>query len=290
MGTHSRIATRLLEAILAGGLVLGGFAQTQTAQKPFEPSVGQAGKDVVWVPTADDVVTRMLDIAKVSAGDYVFDLGSGDGRTVIAAAKRGARALGIEFNPDMVELSRANAARVGVGDKAHFMRADIFESDFSEASVVTLFLLPDLNLKLRPKLLALKPGTRIVSNTFAMGEWGCDESVSADDGGSMDEEGYGSYRTALLWIVPARVAGTWRIGQDELVLAQNFQMIEGTLKNGSRTVAIQNGRLLGDRILFDAGDSEYSGRVGGDRMGGEVKNGAGTAPWTATMAAASKSP
>jgi SAM-dependent methyltransferase len=147
------------------------FAQAPAGTTEFTPTEGQQGKDVIWLPTADSLVEKMLDLAKVTAQDYLIDLGSGDGRTVIAAAKRGARALGIEYNPDMVEFSKRNAAKEGVADRTQFVKADIFESDFSQATVITMFLLPELNLKLRPQILNLKPGTRIVSNTFTMGEW-----------------------------------------------------------------------------------------------------------------------
>src|SRR6188768_1521809 len=158
-------------------------AWAQAAQKPFEPQVGQAGKDVVWVPTPQVLVEKMLDMAKVTPQDIVYDLGSGDGRTVITAAKRGARAFGIEYNPDMVELSKKNAAAAGVNeDRATFMRADLFETDFSKATVITMFLLPDINLKLRPKILDMRPGTRIVSNTFTMGEWEADVTETVSEG------------------------------------------------------------------------------------------------------------
>ena len=173
------------------------FAQTQAPAKPFEPQVGQQGKDVVWVPTPQSLVDKMLDIAKVTAQDYVIDLGSGDGRTVITAAKRGATAIGIEYNPDMVELSKKAAVSAGVTAKATFMKADLFESDFSKATVITMFLLPDINLKLRPKLLDMKPGTRVVSNTFTMGEWEPDQTASVT-------EDCTSWCTALLWIIPAK--------------------------------------------------------------------------------------
>src|ERR671914_212579 len=152
--------------------------QAQAAKQEYEPQVGQEGKDVIWVPTSQALVDKMLDMAKVTPKDYVIDLGSGDGRTVITAAKRGAKALGIEYNPDMVELSKRNAAKAGVSDKANFAKADLFESDFSKATVITMFLLPDINLKLRPKLLNLRPGTRIVSNSFTMGDWKPDESAN----------------------------------------------------------------------------------------------------------------
>ena len=144
--------------------------------KEYQPEVGQDGKDVIWVPTPQALVDKMLDMAKVTPKDYVIDLGSGDGRTVITAAKRGSKALGIEYNPDMVELSKRNAAKEGVSDKATFVKADLFESDFSQAQVITMFLLSSINLKLRPKILDLKPGTRIVSNTFDMGDWKPDQT------------------------------------------------------------------------------------------------------------------
>src|SRR5580765_2969982 len=180
------------------------FAQATATQKPFEPQVGQAGKDVVCVPTSQTLVDKMLDLAKVTAQDYVMDLGSGDGRTVITAAKRGARAMGIEYNPEMVDLSRKNAIAAGVGEKATFVKADLFETDFSQATVITMFLLPQINLKLRPKILNLKPGTRIVSNSFTMGDWAGEDTVIAKDGSI-------SYCTAYLWNVLAKVEGSWKI-------------------------------------------------------------------------------
>src|SRR5213079_1743908 len=176
------------------------------------------------------------DLAKVTSKDYVIDLGSGDGRTVITAAKRGARALGIEYNPGMVELSKRNAASEGVTDKATFMKADLFESDFSQATVITMFLLPDINLKLRPKILNLKPGTRIVSNTFTMGEWKDDETTSVT-------ENCLSWCTALLWIVPAKIDGTWHLAQGDLRLSQTFQEFSGTLAAGGNTTTITNGKI-----------------------------------------------
>ena len=253
--------------------VASAYAQAQSANE-FQPQVGQEGKDVIWVPTPQALVDRMLDMGKVTAKDYVIDLGSGDGRTVITAAKRGAKALGIEYNPDMVELSKRNAAKEGVSDKASFVKADLFESDFSQATVITMFLLPDINLRLRPKILDLKPGTRIVSNSFTMGEWKADQTVTAADGCM-------SYCTAYLWIVPAKVAGTWHLPQGELTLKQEFQMISGTLKTSGNATAISNGKLNGDQISFSAGAAEYTGRVSGNAMEGAIKSG-GT--WKATRA------
>jgi precorrin-6B methylase 2 len=242
-----------------------------TQQKPFEPEVGQPGKDVVWVPTPQAVVDKMLDLAKTTAQDYVIDLGSGDGRTVITAAKRGARALGIEYNPDMVELSKQNAAKEGVSDRATFMKADLFETDFSKATVITMFLLPSINLQLRPKLLDLKPGTRIVSNTFTMEDWEADETAVIDEGCNS------SWCTALFWIVPAKVEGTWQLPQGDLKLSQQFQKVTGTL--GS--TAIAGGRLRGDEITFSAGNATYTGRVNGNTIRGTITGGAG-GTWTAT--------
>jgi precorrin-6B methylase 2 len=244
----------------------------------YEPHVGQDGKDVVWVPTCQELVDKMLDMAKVTPKDYVIDLGSGDGRTVITAAKRGARALGIEYNPDMVALSKRNAVREGVTDKAQFKEADLFESDFSQATVITMFLLPTINLKLRPKILDLKPGTRIVSNSFSMDDWKADETATVYS----LQENCGNYNTAYFWIVPAKVEGTWTLPQGRLTLKQDFQMISGTLESGA-TVAPLNGKLTGDLISFSAGNVSYTGRVNGSMMQGTVTSGGVTTPWSATL-------
>ena len=228
----------------------------------YQPQVGQDGKDVIWVPTPQALVDKMLDMAKVTPKDYVIDLGSGDGRTVITAAKRGSKALGIEYNPDMVELSKRNAAAEGVSDKASFVKADLFESDFSQAQVITMFLLPSINVKLRPKILDLKPGTRIVSNSFDMEDWKPDQTENA--------EGCSNWCTAHLWIVPAKVGGTWKLPQGELAIKQTFQMITGTFKSGNTSSQI-SGKLNGDQISFTAGGTQYSGRVNGNSM--EVSGG-----------------
>ena len=256
------------------GLMAASSALAQPA-KDYQPKVGQEGKDVIWVPTPQALVDKMLDMAKVTPQDYVVDLGSGDGRTVITAAKRGAKALGIEYNPDMVELSKGNAAKEGVGEKAKFVKADIFETDFSEATVVTLFLLPSLNVKLRPKLLEMKPGTRVVSNSFDMGDWTPDETAEG-------VEGCTSYCRALFWIVPAKVAGTWQNPQGELKLEQTFQMVSGTLKSGNVIAPLANGKLAGDRITFTAGDTQYTGKVSGNAIEGASATGGKEAPWRAT--------
>ena len=244
---------------------IGAAAQAQPAKQEFKPEVGQEGKDVIWVPTPQELVEKMLDMAKVTPQDYVIDLGSGDGRTVITAAKRGAKALGIEYNPDMVELSKRNAAKEGVSDKATFMKADLFEADLSQAQVITMFLLPDINLKLRPKLLNLKPGTRVVSNSFTMGEWQADETANV-------KNGCASYCTAYLWMVPAKVDGTWQLPQGELILKQEYQMVSGTLKTGNNAEPIK-GKVTGDQIRFTAGGTEYQGRINGKTIEGKSKSG-----------------
>jgi precorrin-6B methylase 2 len=261
----SRVCRRFFFALFLLALSAGAAAQAQPAKQEFKPEVGQEGKDVIWVPTPQELVEKMLDIAKVTPQDYVIDLGSGDGRTVITAAKHGAKALGIEYNPDMVELSKRNAAKEGVSDKATFMKADLFEADLSQAQVITMFLLPDINLKLRPKLLNLKPGTRVVSNSFTMGEWQADETASV-------KNGCASYCTAYLWIVPAKVDGTWHLSQGELTLKQTFQMVSGTLKTGNKAVPL-NGRITGDQIRFTAGGTEYQGRISVNTIEGNSKSG-----------------
>ena len=234
------------------------------AQKPYEPTVSQAGKDVVWVPTPQPTVDNMLTLAKLTPQDFLMDLGSGDGITVISAAKKGARALGVEFNPDMVALSQRKAKEAGVADKATFVQGDLYEADLSKATVITLFLLPNINLKLRPSLLDLKPGTRIVSNTFDMGDWQSDAEATS--------EACTSWCKAMLWVVPAKVAGTWRLGDQTLTLTQHYQIVGGTL--GSTPIEV--GRLKGDALTFTAGGKTYAGRVSGDRMTGSG--------WSATKA------
>lgn len=271
----SRFVRRLLLALCWSVVAASVFAQTQATQKPFKPESGQAGKDVVWVPTPQATVDTMLDMAKLTPQDYLIDLGSGDGRTVITAAKRGARALGIEYNPDMVDLSKRNAAEAGVTDRATFMKADLFESDFSKATVISLFLLPSINMKLRPKILDLEPGTRIVSNTFDMEDWTPDETINVT-------ENCESWCTALLWIVPAKVDGTWRLPQGDLAITQSFQMISGTLTSGGSSTPI-SGKLRGDEITFTAGSVQYTGHVNGSTMEGTLTGGNGGS-WKATRA------
>lgn len=270
---HARRALAVLALTCFSAAV---FAQAKPAAKEeFTPEVGQAGKDVVWVPTAQGLVDRMLDMVKLTAKDIHYDLGSGDGRTVITAAKRGATAFGVEYNPDMVELSRRNAAKEGVTGKATFIHGDIFQTDFSKATVITLFLLPDLNVKLRPTILNMKPGTRIVSNSFGMGDWKSDETQSAKGDCT-------SYCTAYLWIVPAKVEGIWKSGNDEIKLAQEYQLVQGSYNRGGKLSNVQLGKLRGDEISFTAGDGRYAGKVSGNRIEGTVTAGGRTSPWVAT--------
>jgi precorrin-6B methylase 2 len=250
-------------------------AQNYQPDSGYVPEVGQPGKDVVWVPTPQELVDTMLSIAGVTPDDIVVDLGSGDGRTVITAARKGAHAIGVEYNPDMVELSRKNAEIAGVSDKTEFIEADLFEYDLSKATVITMFLLPEINLKLRPKLLGLKPGTRVVSNTFTMAEWEPDYEVTT-------QENWNSWNTALLWIIPAKVEGEWKLGEDILSINQQFQMISGKLVSGAENSTIKDGRLRGEEITFKTNDRIYTGRVSGNKMEGIVRDSSGEKKWTAT--------
>jgi Methyltransferase domain len=266
------ILLRPLAAVGIAAAVLGTSASGQQAQQEYVPEVGQDGKDVVWVPSEVTMVDKMLDMAKVGPADYLIDLGSGDGRTVIAAARRGAKAHGIEFNGKMVELSKRNAQRAGVADKATFVEGDIFASDFSQATVLTLFLLPEINLVLRPLILNMKPGTRVVSNTFDMGNWTFDETVHAP-------RDCKTYCQAFLWIVPAKVEGTWQMGEPVLELWQTHQILSGRLRSGN-VVAPVKGRLKGNAIAFTAADTEYAGELKGEVIEGTARGPAQTA-WRA---------
>jgi SAM-dependent methyltransferase len=259
------------------------------AKESFEPQSGQAGKDVIWVPTPTDVVEAMLDMASVKAGDKLVDLGAGDGRIAIAAAKRGAQATGIEYNPDMVALSQRNAARAGVSN-VKFVQGDIFASDFSDADVVTMYLLPALNERLRPQLLDMKPGTRLASHQFPMGNWKPDarQRIGGHD--------------ALFWIVPAKVGGTWQVaykpqqaaGDLRLELKQEFQQLEGTARWGAEQVQVSDLKLTGGDIAFTISDSRgqahkfaakagHDGRMSGNVTGPDGKSQPFTASRTATV-------
>lgn len=233
---------------------------------PFEPRVGQEGKDVVWVPSPQALVDRMLEMAKLTPNDFLMDLGSGDGITVITAAQRGARALGVEYEAKMVEVARRNAETAGVTGKATFVQGDLFESDLTKADVITMFLLPSINMRLRPTLLDLKPGTRIVSNTFDMEDWEADETRNA--GGTCT-----SWCTALLWIVPAKVEGTWQTAQGDLVLTQRFQMLSGSLGGAP----ITSGRMRGTEMSLLVSGKTYIATLKGTTMTGTGPDGAFTA-------------
>ncbi len=273
----------MLPALSAFVLALSlGTASAQTglvaptdagsASATYEPKRGQAGKDVVWIPTPQELVDEMLRMAEITPQDYLVDLGSGDGRTVITAAQRGTRAHGIEFNPDMVELSRRAAREAGVADRATFVQGDIFESDFSDATVVTLFLLPDLNLRLRPALLEMKPGTRVVSNSFDMGDWEPDETA---DGGADCR----SYCRAYKWIVPAKVEGRWKLDDGALlVLEQRFQKLGGHLAIDGMQHPVSDAAMRGTQIAFSANGQRHTGEVDGGRITG--RDGGGKA-WSA---------
>ena len=271
--TAGRVAAKSLlpACLLVLATTFGAVAQGQPAKESYEPQVGQAGKDVVWVPTPQSLVDKMLEIAKATPKDYLIDLGSGDGRTVITAAKRGMRAHGIEYNPQMVEVAQKAAKAAGVSEKATFEKADLFESDFSKAQIITMFLLPWINEKLAPKLLQLEPGTRIVSNTFTMGDWQADETATVTDDCT-------NYCKALLWIVPAKVEGTWKLGEAELTLKQSNQMLTGTLGSTEITEA----RMRGKDISFKVGNASYTGTLDGKTLTGTVTGGSGST-WTATL-------
>lgn len=230
----------------------------------------------MWVPTPQALVDKMLDLAKVTPQDFVMDLGSGDGRNVISAAKRGARALGVEYDERMVELASRTAAAEGVADKAKFVQGDMYQADISQASVLALFLLPDNLRRLTPKFLDLKPGSRIVANHFGIDGWEADETARAG-------EDCMTWCTALLYIVPAKVSGRWRLGDAELALDQKYQTVSGTLARDGKEIPIRNGRLRGDQISFSAGDADYNGRISGDAIHGEVK-GSTHGAWSATRA------
>ena len=247
----------------------------QTTNTEFKPQVGQAGKDVIWVPTPKSLVEKMLKMADVKPSDVLFDLGSGDGITVITAAKQfGVRATGIEYNPDMVELSKRNAQKEGVAEKAQFIRGDIFATDFSQATVLTMYLLPYLNIKLRPTILNMKPGTRVVSHAFAMEDWTPDQTDSTEG------------RTAYMWIVPAKVEGNWKMDSGSVEFKQKFQDIDGTFRNGEgMSWRITNTHLRGDQIGFTIGTAAYTGRVSGPVMQGMMRPRPDAPPtsWSATL-------
>jgi precorrin-6B methylase 2 len=252
------------------------FSQEKTKKTDLPPVEGQAGKNVPWITTPQILVDKMLDLAKITPEDFLIDLGSGDGRTVITAAKRGTRALGVEYNPGLVKLSKENAEKEGVSKMTQFVEADIFEYDFSKATVVSMFLLPEINMKLRPKILDMKPGTRIVTNTFTMQDWHFDDVVRTGDQSNR-------WNTAYLWIVPAKVEGKWTLSRGgELTFVQQFQMLTGSIKEGGKNISITEGRLRGNEITFKVGGDEYNGTVTGRKIEGTLISGSKTSKWSAS--------
>ena len=264
-------------------LAFAVFAASAWAQTPtvvpsefgdefYRPRSGQAGKDVVWVPTPDLLVTRMLQAAKVTDKDVVYDLGAGDGKIPIAAARDfKARSVGIEYNPEMAALARRNVERAGVVDRVKIITGDIFEQDFSEATVVTLYLLPDLNYKLRPTILKMKPGTRVVSHQFTMRDWDADEIINEQ------------YRDAYLWIVPGNAAGRWTFQEQrgEWVgtadITQSFQRIGGYLMVGNKSQPLLSSALSGNNLSFffidaDGVSRSIRGTIDGDKFDGWLRN------------------
>jgi hypothetical protein len=257
-------------ALSVVALAFGASAQVENSKKPFEPVPGMPGKDSVWVPTPFATLEKMYDLAKLTPKDFVMDLGSGDGRAIIVAAKRGTPGLGIEWNQDLIDLSNKLAKEAGVSDLAKFERGDMFAADLSKATVLGLFMLPDQLKKLTPKFLAMRPGSRITMNGFTPPGWTPDVTEKATGD-------CGTWCTAHLFIVPAPVEGTWRLGDGDLTITQSFQMISGTLTAGGNSTPI-NGKLNGEEITFSVGDEQYAGRVAGKTMSGEAKG----KPWTAT--------
>ena len=254
----------------------GALAQPPAAQQPFEPKPGQPGKDVVWVPSPPDMVNKLMELGQVTSKDFVIDLGSGDGRNVIAAAKLGAQALGVEYNPDMVALSRKLAQDAGVGDKAQFVQADMYEYDISKATVMALFLLPVNMNRLAPKFFNLAPGSRIVANTFGIEGWEPDVRVTLPPASECE-----SWCEALLWIVPAKIAGTWTMPNGSLMLTQEYQTVQGTITMGGQAQTVVMGRLKGEELTFAAGGLTYKGIAKGNTITGSVTTSKGEVPWTA---------
>ena len=266
----------LMAALLAMALQASARDRDE-CERQFQPQTGQAGKDVVWVPTNDGLVTRMLQMAGVTASDLVYDLGAGDGKIAIAAAKQfGARAVGVEYNPAMAELAQCYAEADGVADRVRIVQGDIFETDFSAASVVTLYLLPELNLRLRPTILKMKPGTRVVSHSFLMDDWEPDDRSSTEDG------------QAYLWIVPAQVDGTWTFRQQDgkdrftVKLEQVFQNLSGSADRHTLVEAKLNGPRI--ELAFTARGTltRIAGHVEGNRIQAQVTRGNSTSTYVGT--------
>ena len=251
--------------LLAGAMPAAG-ASREDCERQYTPAIGQPGKDVMWVPTSDGLVARMLKMAQVTSTDYVYDLGAGDGKIAIASARDfGAQAVGIEYEPQLARLAQCYVQAAGLADRVHIIRGDVFQTDFSKATVVTLYLLPELNLRLRPTILSMRPGTRVVSHSFLMGDWEPDERSMTEDG------------SAYLWIVPAKVAGTWQFresdgqGRFTVQLEQNFQRLSGSA--GTEPL-VSNARIRGSRfnlMFFENGAAtKVEGSVDGDRIDAQV--------------------
>jgi SAM-dependent methyltransferase len=235
----------------------------------YQPSVGQDGKNVIWVPTPDALMQVMLEVVNIQSNDVLYDLGSGDGKIVITAAQRYAiEAVGIEYNPDLVSLARRNALRAGVEGKVTFIQGDIFKEDFSKASVLALYLLPELNIRLKPTILAMRPGTRVVSNTFNMGSWPADITIELDDSSR-----------AYYWVVPAKVEGRWRLDDPaskpvgQLEIRQDFQILSGGLLLNGERLAILSGRMQGESITFTYGSQTPAGSTARGTFEGMVQAG-----------------
>jgi len=283
-----RVAQPLLVAAVVSLLALSATADGRTraeCERDYKPQVGQAGKDVVWVPTPDELVNRMLTMAKVTPKDYVFDLGAGDGKIAIAAGKKfGATAVGIEYNPDMAKLAQCFVQAEGVTDRVKIIQGDIFKEDFSKATVVTMYLLPELNMRLRPTILAMKPGTRVTSHQFNMGDWEADETAEIE------------YRTAYLWIVPARVEGNWTFRDDggktafSVAMTQKFQRLSGDASMGSNKNPLVGATLRGEEIKFAFNDDKgqtrtLTGTVRGNEIIGTLRGPAARRSRSAASAA-----
>lgn len=269
---NSRFWLPVLCGLLALPEIL--FCQTNTGSDNYEPELGQAGKDVVWFPTPHQLVDVMIKMADLTSDDYLLDLGSGDGRIVIAAAKKGIRATGVEYNRDLVEYSEQYAEREGVADKTDFVEADLFEYDMSKATVITMFLLPEINRQLKPKLLDLRPGTRIITNSFSMQDWPFDRMEEIDDQTI-------NWNTAFMWIVPARVEGEWTFKDGEMYLIQNYQMLQGNMTVGGQSYPISNGKLEGSIIRFTCNGVNYEGTVSNSTITGTAETSGQSTPWEA---------
>lgn len=267
-------AALALAGLLAAATLNGDAKDRRECDRDYKPQVGQSGKDVVWVPTPDEVVQRMLRMAKVTPQDMVYDLGAGDGKIAIAAGKIGATSVGIEYNPDMAKLAQCYVQAEELAGKTRIIQGDVFKEDFSKATVVTMYLLPELNLRLRPTLLNMKPGTRVTSHQFTMGDWEPDETAEID------------YRTAYLWIVPAKVEGTWTLREQgagapyTVNLTQKYQKISGDIASGSAKQPLVGATVRGEEIRFAFNDDKgvtrtLSGTVRGNELVGTLKGAGG---------------